>query len=286
MTPVAVLARVPVRPSFRDGAIGLARAASLALLMILALVGGVLAEAALPPLTGRVVDDASLLSPTSRAALDDKLKALEAKSSIQLVVATVKSLGGEEIEPFANRLFRAWKLGEKQKNNGALMLIAPAEHKARIEVGYGLEGTLTDALSKIIITNALVPRFKANDFQGGIEKGVDDVIAVLSTDQTEWRKRPDLQKPSEAPKPKQDQDSGFYTLLPFLIVGAVILFFVLRRRSGGGGSGSGGLLAPTAGGFIAGSSGSSGGSGGDSSGDSGFSGGGGSSGGGGASGDW
>src|SRR5205823_9947129 len=92
----------------------------------------------------------------------------------------------------ANALFRAWKLGEKQKNNGVLLVVAPNEHKARIEVGYGLEGTLTDALSKIIITNAMAPRFKAGDFGGGIERGVDDIITVLTTDSSEWEKRPQL----------------------------------------------------------------------------------------------
>ena len=85
-----------------------------------------------------------------------------------------------------------WKLGEKDKNNGVLLLVAPNEHRVRIEVGYGLEGTLTDALSKVIITNAIAPRFKAGDFGGGIARGVDDIITVLTTDASEWQKRPDL----------------------------------------------------------------------------------------------
>ena len=116
---------------------------------------------------------ASSIRPTSfrrrrAAASKPKLADLEDKSGIQLVVATVNSLQGEEIEPYANELFRTWKLGEKTKNNGVLLLVAPNEHRVRIEVGYGLEGTLTDALSKIIITNAIAPRFKAGDFGGGI----------------------------------------------------------------------------------------------------------------------
>jgi uncharacterized protein len=93
-----------------------------------------------PPLTGRVVDQANVITAQSRGALEEKLKDLEDKSGIQLVVATVKSLQGSDVETYANGLFRFWKLGQAQKNNGVLLLVAPAEHKVRIEVGYGLEG--------------------------------------------------------------------------------------------------------------------------------------------------
>ena len=117
-----------------------------------------------------------------------KLAALEARSGIQLVVATVKSLNGNAIEDYANRLFRRWQLGQKGKNNGVLLLHAPAERKVRIEVGYGLEGTLTDAATKYIITNSITPRFKANDFSGGMTRGVDDILKVLSGDE-EFKQR-------------------------------------------------------------------------------------------------
>jgi len=100
-----------------------------------------------PALTGRVVDAAGILSPITAADLERKLAVLEQKSGIQLVVATVPSLDGQEIEPYANQLFRTWKLGESKKDNGALLLIAPKERRVRIEVGYGLEGTMTDAVS-------------------------------------------------------------------------------------------------------------------------------------------
>src|ERR1700731_3478240 len=126
-----------------------------------------------PQLTGRVVDQAGVMSADSRSAVEAKLKDLEDKSGIQLVVATVKSLQGGDIETFANELFRTWKLGEAKKNNGVLLLVAPAERKVRIEVGYGLEGTVTDALAQVIIASAMVPSFKANDYPGGIERGVD-----------------------------------------------------------------------------------------------------------------
>ena len=145
-----------------------------------------------PALTGRVVDQANVISADAKRAIEPKLADLEAKSGIQLVVATVSSLEGQEIEPYANALFREWKLGEKAKNNGVLLLVAPNEHRVRIEVGYGLEGTLTDALGKVIITNAITPRFKTGDFSGGISRGVDDIITVLTTDSSEWEKRPAL----------------------------------------------------------------------------------------------
>ena len=118
-----------------------------------------------PALTGRIVDQANVIPAATRNAIEPKLADLETKSGIQLVVATVASLDGEEIEPYANELFRTWKLGEKTKNNGVLLLVAPNEQRVRIEVGYGLEGTLTDALSKVIIANAIAPRFKSRRFR-------------------------------------------------------------------------------------------------------------------------
>jgi uncharacterized protein len=235
-----------------------------------------LAAANFPPLTGRVVDQAKILSPVTIADLERKLADLEQKSGIQLVVATVPSLGGDEIEPYANQLFRAWKLGEAKKNNGVLLLIAPNQRRVRIEVGYGLEGTLTDAVSSIIISNAIAPRFKAGDFNGGVTRGVDDIITALTTDSAEWKPKPTEMRP-------EHDASLLDTLAPFLIF--LFIMFVLSRigRRGGGnvvfipmGMGGGGFRGGFGGGF--------GGGGGFSGG--GFSGGGGSSGGGGASGGW
>jgi len=234
-----------------------------------------------PALTGRVVDDANVMAPQARASLETKLKDLEDKSGIQLVVATVRSLEDQEIEPYANALFRAWKLGEKQKNNGVLLLVAPHERKVRIEVGYGVEGTLTDAISKLIITNAIVPRFKANDYSGGIDRGVDDIIAVLTTDSADWQARPHLRV--------DDQPSLVDAAAPLLVlIIFAILFLTMThnaRNSGGRIVRRGGntIFIPWAGPFGGGwSGGGSSWGGGDSGG--GFSGGGGSSGGGGASG--
>src|SRR5262245_30774906 len=102
-----------------------------------------------PSLTSRVVDQPRIMSTQSRSELEAKLKTLEDKSAIQVVDATVKSLEGSDIETYANQLFRNWRLGEAKKHNGVLLLVAPNEHKVRIEVGYGLEGMLTDALSSV-----------------------------------------------------------------------------------------------------------------------------------------
>jgi uncharacterized protein len=238
--------------------------------------GAALAAASFPPLTGRVVDQANILSPVTKADLERKLADLEQKSRIQLVVATVPTLDGEEIEPYANGLFRAWKLGEAKENNGALLLVAPKERRVRIEVGYGLEGTLTDAVSSIIISNAIAPRFKAGDFNGGVTRGVDDIITALTTDSAEWKPKPtDMRTEREA--------SLLDTLAPFLIF--LFIMFVISRMSRRGGGGNVIFIPMGTGGFGGGFRGG-GGFGGGGFGGGGFSGGGGSSGGGGASGGW
>ena len=254
-------------------------ACSLALSLLAVVVSAALALAFdFPPLTGRVVDQANIIAPATRASLAAKLQTLEDRSGIQFVVATVKSLEGDDIEDYTNRLFRTWQLGEKTKNNGVLLLVAPNEHKVRIEPGYGLEGTLTDALAKIIITNAIAPRFKAGDFSGGIERGVDDTITVLTTDSAEWQKRPELRV--------DRQEGGVDQVGPWIALGLFLFIIYLLTRSPGGrnflsfmlgallSSGRGGSYG--GGGFGHGSDDSGGG----------FSGGGGSSGGGGASGSW
>ena len=106
-----------------------------------------------------MVDGANVIDAATREQITQKLAAFEAKSSDQVVVVTVPSLDGEEIEPYSNRLYRSWALGQKQENNGVLLVVAPNDRKVRIEVGYGLEGTLTDLLSKLIIENAVIPGF-------------------------------------------------------------------------------------------------------------------------------
>ena len=233
-----------------------------AAVLILCLSSAVAVALDFPALSGRVVDQAGVMTAEAKSDVEAKSKTLEDKSGIQLVVATVKSLQGSDIETYANQLFRFWKLGEAQKNNGVLLLVAPTEHKVRIEVGYGLEGTLTDALSSLIISSAIVPRFKTGDYSGGIERGVDGIISVLTGDSADWQRKVNVRK--------EDTSSDFDKLFPILFF-VIIIFIVwyLRRHAGtpygGGGWGSG-----WGGGGFGG----------------GFSGGGGSSGGGGASGGW
>jgi len=241
-----------------------------------------------PALTGRVVDDAGILDGATRTALTQKLAALETKTTDQLVVATVKSLQGTSVEDYGNRLFRNWKLGQSGKNNGVLLLVAPNEHKARIEVGYGLEGTLPDAVAKLILENNVLPRFRAGDFSGGIVRGVDDVIQVLTGDAEEWKQRA-AQRP-------ESNSAPINVMVVFLAFAAIVIvvFMVLnyhsatpargaaKRRRGGSD-----WWTPTGSGWSSGSSWSSSDSGGGGFSDSGgFSGGGGDSGGGGASGSW
>ena len=248
-----------------------AAALTLALLAVLAVCSS--HAAGLPALTGRVVDDAHVLSAVGRADLEGKLADLDNKSGIQLVVATVPSLDGQAIEPYANTLFRAWKLGEAKKNNGVLFLVAPDEHRVRIEVGYGLEGTLTDATSAIIIANAAAPRFKAGDFDGGVARAVEDIVTVLTTDSADWQKKPELRAEDNAP--------SLNAITPLVFILFVLFVLFMMRIRGVGGLGSAVVLSS---GLRRGESsfgGSDFGGGG-----GGFSGGGGSSGGGGASGSW
>jgi len=147
------------------------------------------AEPTFPALTGRVVDGAQLLGAGDKEQLTVDLKALEDKSSDQLVVVTLPSLQGYAIEDYGYQLGRHWGIGTKQLNNGVLLIVAPNEHKVRIEVGRGLEPTLTDALSKIIIENSILPKFRTGDFTGGIKDGVRDIAKVLTGDAAEVEER-------------------------------------------------------------------------------------------------
>ncbi len=132
-----------------------------------------------PYLSGRVVDDAEILSPATREGLTATSKAHEDKTTNQVVVLTVPTLGGESVEEYANRVFSSWKLGQKGKDNGVLVLVVPNDRKMRIEVGYGLEGALPDVEASRIIRNRMAPKFKSGDFDGGVTDGVDAIVAQL-----------------------------------------------------------------------------------------------------------
>ncbi|HEY3698141.1 MAG TPA: TPM domain-containing protein [Spongiibacteraceae bacterium] len=219
------------------------------------------AEPKFPPLTGRIVDTANMLDANARQQLDAQLAAFEQASGIQLVVATLPDLQGYEIEEFGYQLGRAWGIGQRDKNNGVLLIVAQAERKVRIEVGYGLEGTLTDALSANIINTVITPQFKTGQFADGIEQGAQAIMQAL---QGEYQ-------PRAASAPQRGHVGGM--LFWLLLFGVAVIF--LRGFGGGGGYGGRGVFFP--GGLGGGGFGGGGG---------GFSGGGGGFGGGGASGSW
>jgi uncharacterized protein len=245
-----------------------------------------------PALSGRVVDAANLLPPEAEARIEGKLAALEAATGgkgqgRQLVVATVPSLDGLEIEDYGYRLGRAWGIGQKESDNGAILLVAPNERKTRIEVGYGLEPVLTDALSKLIVEERMIPKFRAGDFPGGIEDGVDTIAQVIQLP-------PEEQEKLKARAAGAGQGEGgfpFGAILFFLIL-ALWLWMAFRSRGRGGRRGGRGgppiiIWGPGMGGWGGGRGGGLGGGGFGGGGfGGGFGGGGGGFGGGGASGGW
>jgi uncharacterized protein len=253
------------------------------LLAGLSLVCDAAAEPSFPALTGRVVDQAQILDATARTRIEGKLEQLENKTTTQLVVVTLRSLQGYDISDYGYRLGRAWGIGQKGKNNGAILLVAPSERKVRIEVGYGLEGTVTDAVSRLIIENAILPRFRAGDFPGGIERGVDDLVLLLSGNAEDFKRRA-----AEQERPSGTTGAASFAFVILLIVIWFVFFVRRSQRSGYAGRQVPPIWFPTGGsrdrgGWPGGGGWSSGGSGGSGGG---FSGGGGSFGGGGASGSW
>jgi uncharacterized protein len=264
------------------------RACAFAALAIFAAICASQAEPSFPALTGRVVDQAGILDAAARSRLETKLQDLESKTTTQLVVVTLRSLDGYDIADYGYQLGRHWGIGQKGKNNGAVLIVAPTERKVRIEVGYGLEGTLTDAVTRLIIDHAILPRFRASDFAGGIERGVDDIIQVLSGDADDFKRR----AAERDSRPQGGEGISLFTIV--LIILFIWLFSYLqraqqqasgRRRSRWGPVVGGGLPGGwSGGGWSSGGSGGGFSGGGDSGG--GFSGGGGSFGGGGSSGSW
>jgi len=200
-----------------------------------------------PALTGRVVDDAHILSDATRASLTEKLAALEASNSRQLVVVTVPSLGGYEISDYGYQLGRAWGIGQKKMNNGVLFIIAPTEHKTRIEVGYGLEPILTDAFSSVIIQTQVLPKFRSGDFNGGVTAGTDALIQQLSLETSEAEKRAAAAAQQRGDDVQMDGPS-IAALVIFLIIGFIFFRYFggwwilpLLLSGGGGGGGRGGF---------------------------------------------
>jgi uncharacterized protein len=266
------------------------RRIGLVLLAVFAAAPASVAAQEVPALTGRVVDQADLLPPAEEAALTARLEALERASSRQLVVVTVPDLQGYSIEDFGFRLGETWKIGDEEADNGAILLVAVTERKMRIEVGDGLEPILTDAMAHFIIRDRITPRFREEDYVGGINAGTDAIIEQLQAP-------PEVaeQRALEAAEARRQEEEGgrggsIFPGLIWLIVFVFILIPMFRRgrrgRRWGRRRGWGGPIVIWGGGSGWGSSGGGWGGGGGGGGFGGFSGGGGSFGGGGASGGW
>jgi uncharacterized protein len=185
------------------------------------------ADVAVPPLTGRVVDLTGTLSSDQIAALTQTLKNLELRKGSQVAVLIVPTTQPETIEQYSIRVTDAWKIGRKKIDDGALLVIAKNDHKLRIEVGYGLEGSLTDVTARRIIDEVIAPRFKSGDFAGGIAAGITRMIDVIDGEA--------LPKPAPEASHGSDFDDwiGFFNPLnPFFIVGAAAVGSILRRVFG------------------------------------------------------
>lgn len=267
------------------GAGSRARLLIIGLGLIWALMGPAIAAPIYPELTGRITDEASLLTPADIADIEAELAAIEQTSTDQIAVVTVKSLQGYPIEDYGIGLARKWGIGQKGKDNGVLLIVAPNDRKVRIEVGRRLEPMLTDTMSMLIIENAIIPKFRRGDFAGGIRDGIRDIKAVLLGDAEEVKRRAQTTR-----QPENDPTVMIHLLVWFLIV-ALIIWINYRNMQTMAAGGPAGARRSRGSGpiIIPGGSGDWGGgwsSGGGSSGGGGWSGGGGSFGGGGASGSW
>jgi uncharacterized protein len=210
-----------------------------------------------PKLNSYVNDYAGLISPGIELKIERFLRDFESSDSTQLVVLTVDSLAGEPLEAYSLRVAESWKIGQQGRDNGALLLVSKQDRKMRIEVGYGLEGKLTDLLAGRIIDNEISPRFKAGDFDGGIVAGVTAMAEVV---------RGEYQGAGRASRKEKRNPLGSLALLLFLGPGLMLLGGRRghHRRGGfwiggfgGGGGGFGGGFGGGGGGF--GGGGSSGG---------------------------
>lgn len=184
-----------------------------------------------PPLTGRVVDLAQVLPPSVAEQLSSRLKAHEDKTTNQVAVLIIPSLEGEPLFDFSHRVATTWKLGQKGTDNGALLLVAIKDRKIRIEVGYGLEGALTDARAAQIIRNEIVPRFRQGDFAGGITAGADAILKTIEGTYT---------APEHPPGPAQTDDRIGSVLLA-VIIGVMIGLMLSRVHRFVGAAAGGGI---------------------------------------------
>ena len=224
-------------------------------LWLLACVGVAQAALTFPALTGRVVDSAQMIDPAVREQLTQQLQALEQTSGDQLVVVTVPDLQGVPIEDYGSQLGRQWGIGQKGKDNGALLIVSRDDRQLRIEVGYGLEGVLTDAQSWVIINQVILPKFKAGNFSQGISDGVAAMIQVVGGEP--------LAVPAHVADANFAMDNPGFSIGLFILligvlwlcnrmglpVGAILLAILNSSGRGGGGGGGGGGFRGGGGGF-------------------------------------
>jgi uncharacterized protein len=201
------------------------RATAIVLALFLCWAGAAAADVAVPPLTGRVVDLTGTLSSDQIAAQTQRLKDLEKRKGSQVAVLIVPTTQPETIEQYSLRVAEAWKIGRRKIDDGALLVVAKDDHKLRIEVGYGLEGALTDVTARRIIEEVIAPRFRTGDFAGGIDAGITRIISVIDGEPL----------PAPAPEASQGQDIDLDTLAsfwPFILVGALMIGGFLRALLG------------------------------------------------------
>jgi uncharacterized protein len=185
------------------------------------LIGGLYGEPNFPALNNsRVVDEASLFDSNQKNFLDEKLAAYEHNSSNQIVIVTLKSLDGYDISDYGYQLGRHWGIGQAKKNNGVLLIIAPNEHKVRIEVGYGLEGILPDATANAIIQKDILPFFKTGDYFEGTNRGIDNIIKVTRGEYT-----------AEEPKENAANSSLIEFFIPVLFLLIIISNIFFRKNT-------------------------------------------------------
>lgn len=213
-------------------------ARTILLALLLGWVFPALADIAVPPLVGRVVDQTGTLSTNDVSALNATIRAFEARKGSQVAVLIVPTTDGEAIEAFSLRVAEAWKIGRKKIDDGVLLVIAKNDRHLRIEVGYGLEGALTDVTSKRIIDETITPKFKAGDFAGGISSGIDRIIAVAGGE-----KLPPPEPPHWQPQTHSFDPGDLFN--PFLIIPVMLFGGALRAMLGRllGSGVAGGLVA-------------------------------------------
>lgn len=190
------------------------------LTLLLTLMSSALAQLAVPALSGRVVDQANIIDAQTEGFIVNRLAAHEQKSGNQIAVLTIPSLRGENLEQYSLKVARTWALGTAEFNNGALLLIAKNDRKLRIEVGYGVEGTLTDAIASVIIRQRITPAFKKGNFSQGIDRGVRAMIEVLEADAAALQRWKDRAEPSSG----FEVDDGEIIVLVFFVVWIFIIF--------------------------------------------------------------